>query len=185
MSDNHRRYRSIRTALAQMYLKEPRGYKAKQLNVLAALISGIVGSCKTNYPQIASKVPDHTKVESRVKRFSRYINEVEEAQIHLMPFAAELLTNLANFTLVLIMDGQPLALPLSSWDALSAAPPYDTPAPVYQVRRARITLDQLERFANAESIEVELLADGGVTLSYELRDGAWSDWRAFVTGVEP
>ena len=105
MSDNHRRYRSIRTALAQMYLKEPRGYTAKQLNVLAALISGIVGSRKTNYPQIASKVPDHTKVESRVKRFSRYINEVEEAQIHLMPFAAELLTNLANFTLVLIMDG--------------------------------------------------------------------------------
>jgi len=26
MSDNHRRYRSIRTALAQMYLKEPKGY---------------------------------------------------------------------------------------------------------------------------------------------------------------
>ena len=88
-------------------------------------------------------------------------------------------------TLVLIMDGQPLALPLSSWDALSAAPPYDTPAPVYQVRRARITLDQLERFANAESIGVELLADDGTALSYELWDGAWPDWQAFVTGVEP
>jgi len=106
MSDNHRRYRSIRTALAQMYFKEPRGYSAKQLNVLAALISGIVGSRRTNYPQIASKVPDQAKVESRVKRFSRFINEVEEAQeIHLMPFAAELLANLASFTLVLIMDG--------------------------------------------------------------------------------
>jgi len=105
MSDNHRRYRSIRTALAQMYFQEPRGDTAKQLNILAALISGIVGSRRTNYPQIASKVPDHTQLESRVKRFSRYINEVEEKQIHLMPFAAELLTNLANFTLVLIMDG--------------------------------------------------------------------------------
>ena len=106
MSDNHRRYRSIRTALTQMYMKEPRGYSAKQLNVLAALISGIVGSCRTNYPQIASKVPDPTQVESRVKRFSRFINEVkEEQEVHLMPFAAELLTNLADFTLVLIMDG--------------------------------------------------------------------------------
>jgi len=105
MSDNHRRYRSIRTALAQMYFQEPRGDTAKQLNILAALISGIVGSRRTNYPQIASKVPDHTQLESRVKRFSRYINEVEEKQIQLMPFAAELLTNLANFTLVLIMDG--------------------------------------------------------------------------------
>jgi hypothetical protein len=106
MSDNHRRYRSIRTALAQMYFKEPRGCTAKQMNVLAALISGIVGSRKTNYPQIANKVPDHTQLESRVKRFSRYINEVAEGQeIQLMPFAAELLRNLADFTLVLIMDG--------------------------------------------------------------------------------
>jgi hypothetical protein len=78
MSDNHRRYRSIRTALTQMYAKEPKGYSAKQLNVLAALISGIVGSCRTNYPQIASKVPDLTQAESRVKRFSRFINEMDK-----------------------------------------------------------------------------------------------------------
>ena len=106
MSDNHRRYRSIRMALAQMLRNEPSGYTAKHLNVLAALISGIVGSRRTNYPQIASKVPDQTQLESRVKRFSRYINEVKEEQdIHLMPFAAELLENLSDFTLVLIMDG--------------------------------------------------------------------------------
>lgn len=106
MSDNHRRYRSIRSALAQMYSKEPKGYTAKQLNILAALISGIVGSRRINYPQIASKVPDPTQLESRVKRFSRFINEVrEEPEVHLMPFGAELLRNLANFTLVLIMDG--------------------------------------------------------------------------------
>jgi hypothetical protein len=41
-----------------------------------------------------------------VKRFSRFINEVdEEGEIHVIPFAAELLANLASFTLVLIMDG--------------------------------------------------------------------------------
>lgn len=106
MSDNHRRYSSIRTALSQMYAKEPKGYSAKQLNVLAALISGIVGSRRTNYPQIASKVPDLTQAESRVKRFSRFINDVDEGQeVHWMPFAAELLANLSIFTLVLIMDG--------------------------------------------------------------------------------
>lgn len=73
MSDNHQCYRSIRTALAQLYFKEPKGYTAKQLNVLATLINGIVGSRRTNYPQIASKVPDHTQLESRVKRFERFI----------------------------------------------------------------------------------------------------------------
>jgi hypothetical protein len=89
-----------------MYAKEPKGYTAKQLNILAALISGIVGSRRTNYPQIASKAPDLTQTESRVKRFSRFINEVEdEPEIHLMPFAAELLANLSAFTLVMIMDG--------------------------------------------------------------------------------
>jgi hypothetical protein len=34
-----------------------------------------------------------------------------------------------------------------------------------------------------ESIEVELLGDDGVASSYELWDGAWSDWQAFVTGI--
>jgi hypothetical protein len=89
-----------------MYQQEPKGYSAKQLNVLAALMSGIVGSRRTNYPQIASKVPDLTQVESRIKRFSRFINDVDEEQeIQWMPFAAELLANLSVFTLVLIMDG--------------------------------------------------------------------------------
>ena len=80
MSDNHRRYSSIRKALSQMYAKEPKGYTVKQLNVLAALISGIVGSRTTNYPQTASKVADQTQTESRVKRFSRFINDVHEEQ---------------------------------------------------------------------------------------------------------
>jgi hypothetical protein len=35
-----------------MYAKEPKGYSAKQMNVLAALISGIAGSRRTNYPQM-------------------------------------------------------------------------------------------------------------------------------------
>jgi hypothetical protein len=106
MSDNHKRYRSIRTALSQMFLDELQGYGAKQLNVLASLISGIVGSRSTNYPKIASKVPDRRKLESRVKGYSRHINDTEPgAEIYLLPFAAALLANLANYTLVLIMDG--------------------------------------------------------------------------------
>jgi hypothetical protein len=105
MSDNYRRYRSIRLALSQMFVNK-KGYEAKHLNVLASLISGIVGSKSTNYPKIASKVPDQTKAESRVKRYYRYINEADPQQeIYLMPFAAELLAKLSNFTIVLIIDG--------------------------------------------------------------------------------
>jgi hypothetical protein len=57
MSDNHQRYRSIRTSLSQMYASEPKGLDARHLNVLASLISGIVGSHSTNCPKIANKVP--------------------------------------------------------------------------------------------------------------------------------
>jgi hypothetical protein len=106
MSDNHTRYRSIRSALSQMFFKKPTGYGAKQLDVMASLVSGIVGSRSTNYPKIASKVPNQTKAESRVKKYSRYINEADPTQeIYLMPFAEQLLANLSDRTLVMIMDG--------------------------------------------------------------------------------
>lgn len=106
MSDSHRRYSSIRTAIRQMYPSELQGHAVRKLNTLAALISGIVGSQRTNYPQMASKVSDLAKPESRVKRFSRWVNEAKpEAEVQVLPFAGELLINLRATSLVLIMDG--------------------------------------------------------------------------------
>lgn len=104
MSDNHQRHRSIKKALMQMYPKA-KGQAAKAMNTLAAMISGIVGSKSTNYGAIASKAPDGAKLESRVKRFSRWVNKSEEDTLEVMPFAKELLESLAGQTLVLVMDG--------------------------------------------------------------------------------
>lgn len=102
MSDNHRRYRSIKRALRQLVPNAGKG-----LDIMAAMVSGIVGSQHTHYSHIASKVPGNTKPESRVKSYSRWANEVEEGQeIHWMPFAEELLANLAAVdTLCLVIDG--------------------------------------------------------------------------------
>lgn len=88
----------------QMYPKA-KGQAAKAMNTLAAMISGIVGSKSTNYGAIASKAPDGAKLESRVKRFSRWVNKSEEDTLEVMPFAKELLESLAGQTLVLVMDG--------------------------------------------------------------------------------
>ena len=78
MSDNLRRYRAIRNALTQAYPTSPTGSPtgnfARHLQTLAALISGIVGSKSTQLPTLATKVPDGTKPESRVKRFARWID---------------------------------------------------------------------------------------------------------------
>jgi len=71
------------------------------------LISGIVGSRRTNLPAIAGKVPNGTKRESRIKRFSRWIkNERIEAEVYFLPYADALLAGLvADHTLALVMDG--------------------------------------------------------------------------------
>src|SRR5260370_26566730 len=101
MSDNLHRYRAIRNALKQAYPAPPTGNLARHLNTLAALISGIVGSKSTQLPNIAAKVPNGTKPESRVKRFARWFDKdhilTEE---YFLPYADLLLRHLALQPLV-------------------------------------------------------------------------------------
>ena len=106
MSDNLRRYRAIRDALIQGYPGLLTGSIARHLTTLAALISGIVGSQRTHLPRIATKVPDGTQAESRVKRFTRWVrNDRITTEVYFVPYAQVLLAQLALHTLVLIMDG--------------------------------------------------------------------------------
>jgi hypothetical protein len=106
MSDNHRRYRAIREALTQCYPGEISGRLAQHLTVLAAFISGIVGSKSSQLPSIATKIADRSKPESRVKRLSRWLdNEHIKEEIYFLPYAEMLLQCLALETLVLVMDG--------------------------------------------------------------------------------
>jgi hypothetical protein len=85
-------------------------------------------------------------------------------------------------TLVLVFDGLPVALPLSSWDK---PPDVATPAPIYAVRRAQVTLDELERLTTAESIEVQITLADGARAPFSIWRGEWTDWLPFVTGVDP
>jgi DDE family transposase len=106
MSDNLRRYRAIRDALAQCYPTSCQGNFARHLNTLAALISGIVGSKSSQLPHMATKVPDGTKPESRVKRCARWLdNDHILEEVYFLPYADVLLRHLALQTVVLVMDG--------------------------------------------------------------------------------
>ena len=106
MSDNLRQYRAIRDALRQGYPGEPQGRGARHLVTLAALISGIVASKSTQLPKIAAKVPDGAKLESRVKRFARWVDNAHiSAKGYFVPYAEMLLAHLAIQTLVLVIDG--------------------------------------------------------------------------------
>ena len=106
MSDSMRTYKAIRDALKHLYPNEPQGNIARRLNVLAALISGIVGGRKVNLPQIADKIPDGNKPESHIKQFYRWItNEGIDAELYFLPFISPLLTALTQTTLFVLMDG--------------------------------------------------------------------------------
>jgi hypothetical protein len=106
MSDNLRRYRTIRDALRQLCPSEPAGHTARHLNTLSMFISGIVGSRRTNLPAIASKVPYGAKRESRIKRFSRWVNnERIDDETYFLPYVDALLVGLAtDHALLLVMD---------------------------------------------------------------------------------
>jgi len=94
MRDNLRRYRAICHALKQAYPTPPTGHFARHVQTLAALISGIVGSKSTQLPTIATKVPDGTRPESRVKRFARWVdNERILEEMYFVPYAEILLTH--------------------------------------------------------------------------------------------
>src|SRR5262245_4725677 len=106
MSDNLHRYRAIRGALTQWYPGQPTGTVARHLTTLAALISGIVGSKSTQLPSVATKIPDGTKPESRVKRLTRWLdNERVLEEGYFLPYVNLLLAQLALETLVVVMDG--------------------------------------------------------------------------------
>lgn len=105
MSDNLKRYRAIKAGLKQLYPREVQGHLAQHLNVLAGLISGIVGSRNSQLPAIASKMPGLTQPASRAKSCSRWINdEQNDYDTYFLPFVHDLLNQLAQVTLVLIMD---------------------------------------------------------------------------------
>lgn len=106
MSDNLRRYCAIHSALMQLYPCEPAGNLARHLRTLAALVCGIVGSKKVHLPAVASKVPDGRKRESRIKRFTRFLqNKAVTPEAFFLPYARALVESLPPGPLVLVMDG--------------------------------------------------------------------------------
>src|SRR5215468_11205576 len=185
MSDNLRRYRAIRNALTQAYPTSPTGNFARHLQTLAALISGIVGSKSTQLPTLATKVPDGTKPESRVKRFARWIDNARILEeMYFLPYAEIVLTHLALETLVLVMDGSVVgrgcaalmihviykgrALPLA-W-RVRQGPKGHFPEELH------IALVELIRTCLPEGTQVVFLGDGefdGTALQATLNEAGW------------
>jgi len=107
MSDNRRVYCAIKEAMKQLYPGEPKGNVARMLNTLAGMISGIVLGKSCQLPSMARKTPDHAKADSRIKRYSRWVqNKHIDSQVYYFPYVKELLNYLAGIReLVFVIDG--------------------------------------------------------------------------------
>jgi len=107
MRDNLRRYRAIRAALTQDDPGQITGHGARHLTPLAALISGIVGSKRTQLPHIATQVPEGRKPESRVHRLPRWLDNERILEAgYCVPDAGIFLPQRALETRVLVMEGR-------------------------------------------------------------------------------
>ncbi len=167
-------------------LASPQGRSPGILTTLAALISGIVGSKSTQLPHIATKVPDGTKPESRVKRFARWCDNAHILEeVYFLPYADVLLRHLALQTVVLVMDGSGVgrgctalmihvvykgrALPLA-W-RVRQAPKGHFPEDLH------IAVVELMREVIPEGAKVVFLGDGefdGTALQATLHEAGWS-----------
>jgi hypothetical protein len=79
------------------------------MQVLAALISGIVGSGQSQLPAIANKMSGMVQRESRIMRLRRWLkNEQITPGSYFAPFAQALLASLGREALVLVIDGSQL-----------------------------------------------------------------------------
>ncbi|MBT8077697.1 MAG: hypothetical protein KJO31_03930 [Gammaproteobacteria bacterium] len=79
-------------------------------------------------------------------------------------------------TMVLLVDGQPMILPLDNWVTSLDQLPYDTIAPLYATLAARASFDQIQRIASAESVEVHVITHDGSVERYRMWQGDFPSW---------
>ncbi|HMB91570.1 MAG TPA: transposase [Rhodothermales bacterium] len=106
MSDNVRRFQAVRSRLLKDYPGSPSKRRTRHLSTLAGLVAGIVAAGSTHLSKVAQKAPDQTKTESRVKRFSRFIdNKRITMEAFFMPYAQALIDTLSeNQPLLVVFD---------------------------------------------------------------------------------
>lgn len=107
MNNNRRTYRCIMSNLKQLYPNKLTGRQLQHLNVLAAMMTGIVRSQNCQFEKIARKMPAKIQIESKVKSCTRFNqNDHVDIETYFMPFILPLIQHLAASGVVTVaMDG--------------------------------------------------------------------------------
>ena len=106
MSDCKTIYKKVKEFIKCTYPSEPTGNLHRNMNTLAAMITGIVIGKETQLPQIANNVPELIKLPSTEKRFKRLIiNEKVTEETYFLPFIQSVLNKLGLEEMILAVDG--------------------------------------------------------------------------------
>ena len=103
-------YRTIQHGLKKSMGANLGKRQGNHLNVLSALVCGIIQSKSTKLGEIAEEVPSQSKIESQIMQFRRWLqNENVDFKLFYLPFIKRIIQALAGDTLVLIIDGSETA----------------------------------------------------------------------------
>jgi hypothetical protein len=106
MNDCKTVYRKVNHFVQCLYPGQLKGNLRRNMNTLAAMITGIIIGKETQLPLIALNVPEEIKVPSTEKRFKRLIiNEKITEQTYFLPFIQSVLINLGLEEMILAIDG--------------------------------------------------------------------------------
>lgn len=99
-------YRKVNHFVQCLYPGQLTGNLRRNMNTLAAMITGIIIGKETQLPLIALNMPEEIKVPSTEKRFKRLlINEKITEQTYFLPFIQSVLVNLGLEEMILAIDG--------------------------------------------------------------------------------
>lgn len=103
-------YRTIQHGLKKSMGANLGKRQGNHLNVLSALVCGIVQSKSTRLVDIALDVPSESKLESQIIQFRRWLqNKNVDFKLYYLPFIERIIHVLARDTIVLIIDGSETA----------------------------------------------------------------------------
>lgn len=106
MSESKATYRKVKEFVKCLYPSELRGNLYRNMNTLAAMITGIIIGKETQLPQIATNVPESIKLPSTEKRFKRLIiNDKITEETYFLPFIQSLFIRLNLQEIILAIDG--------------------------------------------------------------------------------
>ena len=106
MNDCKAVYRKVNHFVQCLYPGQLTGNLRRNMNTLAAMITGIIIGKETQLPLIALNMPEEIKVPSTEKRFKRLlINEKITEQTYFLPLIQSVLINLDLEEMILAIDG--------------------------------------------------------------------------------